>query len=86
MRSSWEIAYAGWLDRWGISWEYEPRIDLGDGIRYYPDFLLADGRYIEIKGYFSPKAKRKIELFKERYPDFTLEILREAELKQLGVI
>jgi hypothetical protein len=54
-RSSWELAFARWLDRIGTRWEYEPAtVKLQDGRRYTPDFRVyppgVDYVWVEIKG------------------------------------
>ena len=54
-RSSWELAFARWLDRIGTRWEYEPAtVKLQDGRRYTPDFRVyppgVDCVWVEIKG------------------------------------
>lgn len=50
-RSRLEARWAVFFDTLGIKWEYEKEgYDLGDGIRYLPDFWLPDHKYwIEIK-------------------------------------
>ena len=40
-RSRLEARWAVFFDACGVEWEYEPEgFDLGDGVRYLPDFLL----------------------------------------------
>jgi len=87
MRSSYEIAYAKWLDKQDLKWQYEPkRFNLGD-TTYCPDFYLPKlNKYIEIKGYFSDFAKKKIKQFRKKYPAIKLEILFQKELENLGVL
>ena len=50
MRSTWEVAYAKWLDKQNIKWLYESKVfDLGN-CTYTPDFYLPESdTYIEIK-------------------------------------
>ena len=73
MRSSWEVAFACWLDYLGIPWLYEPKafyIGKGKwtGVTYTPDFYLPEqNTYIEIKGMYSEKNKRKMEEFRKLY-------------------
>lgn len=83
-RSSYELAYAKYLDSIHELWMYEMEtFDLGD-TTYTPDFFLPRReKFIEIKGYKS-KEKTKMETFLEQYP-WDLEILYREELLNLGV-
>jgi hypothetical protein len=48
-RSRLEARWAVFFDAVGWKWEYEPQgFDLGDGIKYLPDFLVAD-HWVEVK-------------------------------------
>lgn len=87
MRSNWEIWFAQFLDISGYRWEYESKtFDLGS-TTYTPDFYVPEwNQFIEIKGYFSQKAKDKIDLFKEQYPKENLRIFQRENLKRIGVI
>lgn len=87
MRSSYEVAYAKWLDRQGIKWLYEPKtFDLGN-TTYTPDFYLPEfDLYIEIKGWWRDDAKKKFEEFKKRYNEIKIKILEKRELKIEGVL
>ena len=66
-RSRLEARWAVFFDACGVDWEYEPEgYDLGDGIRYLPDFLLhgLEGRvkgdlYVEVKGKLTEKDAEK---------------------------
>lgn len=52
-RSSWEVAFARFLDGLGTAWEYEPEtFKLSDGSRYTPDFrvhLPSGSLFVEVK-------------------------------------
>jgi hypothetical protein len=50
-RSRLEARWAVFFDKVGLEWVYEPEgFELGDGVRYLPDFRIVDwGTYIEIK-------------------------------------
>jgi len=87
MRSSYEIAYAKYLDKKGIKWLYEPKaFDLGR-TTYRPDFYLPEtDKYIEIKGWITDKAKKKMNKFKNRYPKINFNILTKKELLILQVL
>jgi hypothetical protein len=92
MRSKWEVAYAQYLDRNGIAWEYEPcyfTVGKGkwNGETYIPDFYLCEtNTYIEIKGRLSVENKAKYKAFCTRYPKIKLQMLFGPDLKRLGVI
>jgi len=72
-RSRLEARWAVFFDACGVEWEYEPEgYDLGDGVRYLPDFLLHDvaGRasgdlYVEVKGRMTAFDAVKIKRFAE---------------------
>lgn len=89
MRSSYELAYAKWLDQNKIKWEYEPLafpINIGKKITTYtPDFYLIETKeYIQIKGYMYPEAKKKIDKFEELYM-IKHTILYRDDLLKLGI-
>jgi hypothetical protein len=84
--SSYELAYAIWLDSKNVLWrrnwqkfayEYE-----GKQSFYIPDFyLIAENKYVEIKGYETEKDKAKWEFFPHN-----LEVLKEVDLKLKGIL
>lgn len=76
MRSSWEVAYAKWLDHYGIRWTYESKkFCIGNGRYYTPDFYLVDQKeYVELKGWMTKKDEKKIEKFRELYPELKLYV------------
>jgi len=87
MRSSWEVAYAKYLDKQGTKWEYEPKaFDLGK-TSYTPDFYLPErDTYVEIKGYWRDDAKKKFKLFKKKYSYIQIMLLEKLKLKCLKII
>lgn len=87
MRSTWEIKYAKYLDKLGVKWQYESkRFNLGN-LTYLPDFYLPEKNlYVEIKGYMSPGAYKRIKKFIKQFPEEKLIILKEKELKKLKII
>lgn len=87
MRSSWEIAYAKYLDKQGIKWLYESKaFDLGNST-YRPDFYLPKKKlWIEIKGWWRDDAKKKFRKFKKKYPKIKIKILKRKQLITLGVL
>jgi len=87
MRSTWEVAYAKWLDKQGIEWQYEPNaFDLGK-TTYTPDFYLPKtDEWIEIKGYWRDDAKKKFEIFKKKYNSMNIKLLMKKDLEKLGIL
>lgn len=57
-RSRLEARFAVYFDHLGITWDYEPEgFELGNGLRYLPDFWLPDLRlWVEIKPSYPDKA------------------------------
>lgn len=92
MRSSWEVAYAKYLDNKNEQWRYEPRyFVLGKGkylgTSYTPDFYLRrKDKYVEIKGYLSRANKNKLARFHELYPDVRWQMLFKSDLVDLGIL
>jgi hypothetical protein len=86
-RSSYEKAYAKYLDSGRKDWLYEPcTFDLGN-TTYLPDFyLIKDKKFVEIKGYMKESAQKKINLFRGIYPEEKLEVLFKEDLIEMGVI
>jgi len=84
LRSTYELAYAKYLDSIGILWKHEDqKFDLGK-TTYTPDFFLPiEDKYIEIKGYMYPKAQEKINKTLEIY-NIILEVLYKEDLLKLG--
>jgi len=87
MRSSWEVAYAKYLDKNKIKWLYESKtFDLGS-TTYTPDFYLPDSdTYVEIKGWWRDDAKKKFKMFQKKYCSMNIILLMQKELKKLKVI
>ncbi len=95
LRSSYEVAYAKYLDANQIGWIYEPtafevsydfngRTNEGT---YRPDFYLPkQDLWIEVKGWWRGDARVKFDAFTKQYPKNTIQVIGEKELKQLGLI
>ena len=58
--------------------EFFPYEYQGKVMRWTPDFLLADGTYIEIKGYLTDQARAKFEYFLR-----PLQVFTQAELRRM---
>ena len=65
VRSTWERGIADWLYAMGVEYQYEPRVfDLGDGIRYRPDFYIPQADlFLEVKGYMWEADEEKLRRF-----------------------
>lgn len=65
--SSWELAYVIWCLEHNIKIERnkEPFEYLYNNQvrKYYPDFILENGSYVEIKGYYTKQTEEKINAF-----------------------
>lgn len=85
-RSTYEFEYAKYLDNENILWEYEVKTFLlSDDTTYTPDFyLIKNNQYIEIKGFMTQKAQKKIDLFKQEY-NKELKILYRNDLIKKGI-
>jgi hypothetical protein len=86
-RSFYEFAYAKYLDKNKIKWQYEYKRFNLDNCTYCPDFYLPEtNEYIEIKGWLTPIAKNKIKLFRKIYKDLRFKILYKKDLQKIGVL
>jgi hypothetical protein len=87
MRSTWEAAYAGWLDEQKIYWEYEPKtFILKDGSAYTPDFYLEQtDEWVEVKGWLTRHNKKQIAAFLKIHPDKNLIIANRKYLTKKGI-
>jgi len=85
LRSTYELAYAKYLDEHKILYLYENyTYPLGD-TTYTPDFFLPQFmKFIEIKGYMRKEAQEKINKFRKQYP-WKLEVLFKEDLIKLGI-
>ena len=86
-RSSWELAYAKYLDKNHIKWEYEPRTFKINNMTYTPDFYLPNSdTWIEIKGYWRDDAIKKFIMIKKLYKSMKIVLLTGKTLKEKGII
>lgn len=77
---------ARWLDERGHSWEYEKHVFSVDTGKYIPDFWIKDfGCFWEVKGYFRPDAKLKVESFRQRNIA-PLVVIDETTMKSIGLV
>lgn len=94
LKSSWELAYAKYLDSIGEEYYYEPSAFCmninGKDTTYTPDFYLPNkGKFVEVKGYWRDDAKAKFDYF-SNIPEineyFGYELLMKDDLQKLGVL
>jgi hypothetical protein len=84
-RSSYEIRLAKWLNANNIPYLYEPILfNLPSGLKYLPDFFLFDNNtFIEVKGLWQGRAKRKFKEFASLYENYFNIILMDLESLRL---
>jgi len=73
-RSRLEARWAVFMDCAGIEWSYEPawvniKFPGGVEINWRPDFLLEDGRWVEVKGSLDERAHERLLLIAESVGD-----------------
>ena len=74
-RSGFESEVAKDLTQLGVTYEYEKhKYDLVIPRSYTPDFVLANGKVIEVKGYFDSEDRRLMRVFKEQHPDVDIRM------------
>jgi len=85
LRSSYELAYAKYLDSINEIWYYEIKTFDLENMTYTPDFFLPrENKFIEIKGYMNDISLIKITKFLEQYNE-NFEILYKEDLIKLGI-
>jgi transposase len=86
-RSTWEWAYAKYLDERNLDWAYESHTYmLSDGTAYTPDFWIPEWSVlVEVKGYMTDEARRKIYLFRSDYPHLKLLVVDKQAFKLYGI-
>lgn len=81
LRSTYETLFATALEQKGIVWEYEKCINLQDDI-WHPDFYLPEyDLFIEVKGWLTDIAKRKMTKFNNEYPNIRLLVLGKKDIE-----
>jgi hypothetical protein len=91
LRSSWEYAYAKYLDSILANWKFEKESYLlSTGERYRPDFFIYDQEdhlieIVEVKSLYFETAKKRLEKAKlaSKEFDFSLKIIDENDLNQI---
>lgn len=84
-RSAFEVSLSKQLNEAGVPFKFEPDtlpyIRNGKVHGYTPDFRVADGIYLEGKGYFhgGTKDRHKLILVKDQHPELDLRIIFQTE-------
>lgn len=69
--STWELAYVIYNLEHGIPFSRNTKsfdyVFNGENKKYYPDFLLETGEYVEVKGYYTKQFAAKIEQFPKEH-------------------
>lgn len=90
LRGSWERDVATWLDEQGIKWtrkHYVKYIDESVNRTYSPDFFIpSDNTIIEVKGHYSDRDKRKMQLVQEQHPELIVKMIMKKEFEQLRML
>jgi hypothetical protein len=88
LRGTWEVKVSEWLNEQGIKWSrkyYIKYLDNEIKRTYAPDFYIPnENTIIEVKGYYSEKDRRKMELVREQNPNLIVKILMQKEIENLN--
>ena len=80
--STWELAYIIYNLEHNIRFKRNTKsfdyIFNGENKKYYPDFLLETGEYVEVKGYYTKQFSAKVEQFPK---EFSLLIYDKSGMK-----
>ena len=78
-RSKLEEKVADLLEGLGVLYEYESKkLSYTISHNYIPDFVLPNNIYLETKGYWDPKDRRKVLSVKRDNPDIDLRMVFQA--------
>ena len=84
-RSRLERVVASDLKDRGVRYEYEAnRIKYVSTRAYIPDFLLPNGIYIEVKGWFRPSDRSKHLKIKKQHPDIDIRFVFSSASQKLN--
>lgn len=80
--STWEANISRVYNLVRLDWQYAPKIfDLGEHT-YRPDFYLPMfDTYVEVKNFMGEYSTNRDRLFRERFPQISLEIISKTEYK-----
>ena len=84
-RSGLEEKVADLLVDLGVCYEYEStKVPYVIEHRYCPDFILPNGIWLEVKGYFSSADRTKIKEVIKQNPDIDLRMVFQAPFNKLN--
>ena len=84
-RSGLEEKVAALFDELGVIYEYEStKIPYVIQHNYTPDFLLANGIYLETKGYWDASDRRKIKAVKTLHPEIDLRMVFQSPFNTIS--
>ena len=84
-RSGLEKKVAALFDELGVIYEYEStKIPYIIQHNYTPDFLLANGIYLETKGYWDASDRRKIKAVKTLHPEIDLRMVFQSPFNTIS--
>jgi hypothetical protein len=84
-RSGLEEKVAALFDELGVIYEYEStKIPYVIQHNYTPDFLLANGIYLETKGYWDANDRRKIKAVKTLHPEIDLRMVFQSPFNTIS--
>lgn len=83
-RSGLEEKVANLLVELGVKYEYEStKVPYVIQHTYCPDFILPNGIWLECKGYWDAKDRRKLKAVKEQNPDIDLRMVFQAPYNKI---
>ena len=84
-RSGLEKKVAALFDELGVIYEYEStKIPYIIQHKYTPDFLLANGIYLETKGYWDSNDRRKIKAVKQQNPELDIRMVFQTPYNKIS--
>jgi len=84
-RSQLEEKVSDLLCELGINYEYEStKVPYQIQHNYTPDFLLPNGVYLEVKGYFDNDSRRKMKAVKKQNPDIDIRMVFQSPFNKIN--
>lgn len=84
-RSNLEREVADLLNKLNVEFEYESlKVPYVIPHNYNPDFQLANGINLEIKGYFDPEDRRKMKAVKEQNPELDVRVVFQNPTQKIS--
>ena len=84
-RSGLEEQVADLLVELGVKYEYEStKVPYTISYSYCPDFLLPNGIYLETKGYWDEKDRRKMRNVKQQHPELDIRMVFQSPFNKIS--